>query len=135
MQAKIRKPNAPRAKNSTGPMSVEAYLAAVPEPARTTLRKVRAVIRKMLPQATEVISYGMPAFRYKGRGVMCYAAFKEHCSVFPGAILQHGFEDVIQRYRTSKGTIQFPRDKPLPAAVIKRLVKARVAMNEAKARS
>ena len=112
---------------------VEAYLAACPEPHRTTLEKMRAMIRAAAPkEATEVISYGMPAFRYKG-GLVGYAAFKEHCSFFPmsGRVVEE-FAGELKAYKTSKGTIQFPVDKPLPAALVKKMVKARIAQNEAR---
>ena len=114
---------------------VDKYLAGVPEPARTTLNKVRAVIRAAVPpEATEGISYGMPAFQYKG-GLIGYAAFKNHCSLFPmSAALIDELEDELAKYRTSKGTLQFPLDKPFPATLLKKLVKARVAQNEAKER-
>jgi len=113
---------------------VEAYLAEVPEPARTTLGKVRAMIRAAAPKgATECISYGMPAFRYKG-ALVGYAAFKSHCSFFPmSAAMLDDFAEDVAPYRTAKGTLQFQQDKPLPAALVKKIVKARVVMNEAKA--
>jgi uncharacterized protein YdhG (YjbR/CyaY superfamily) len=120
----------------TGPgkaADVEAYLAACPEPHRTTLEKMRATIRSAVPkETTEAISYGMPSFRYKG-GLVGYAAFKEHCSFFPmsGRLVEE-FADELKAYKTSKGTIQFPVDKPLPAALVKKMVKARVAQNDLK---
>ena len=116
-----------------GLAAVEAYLAKVPEPARTTLQKVRAAIRSAAPkEATEGISYGMPAFRYKG-ALVGYAAFKDHCSFFPmSAALIDTMKDELQNYRTSKGTLQFPLDKLLPAALVKKVVKARVAEIERK---
>jgi uncharacterized protein YdhG (YjbR/CyaY superfamily) len=116
--------------------AVEAYLARVPEPARTTLQKVRAMIRAAAPaEAAECISYRMPAFRYKG-ALVAYAAFKNHCSLFPmSASMLDDFADDVQPYRTAKGTLQFPQDKPLPAALVKKMVKARVAQNEAKGMS
>jgi uncharacterized protein YdhG (YjbR/CyaY superfamily) len=110
---------------------VEAYLAKVPEPARTTLQKVRATIRSVVPaEATEGLSYGMPAFRYKG-ALVAYAAFKDHCSFFPmQSSLLDEMKDELKNYRTSKGTLQFPQDKPLPAALLKKMVKLRVAENK-----
>ncbi len=112
---------------------VEAYLARVPEPARSTLRTVRERIRAAAPTgATEAISYGMPAFRYNG-ALVAYAAFQNHCSFFPmSASLIDAMQEELQGYRTSKGTLQFPLDKPLPATLIRKMVKARVAENEAK---
>lgn len=112
---------------------VEEYLTRVPEPAQTTLRKVRAMIRAAVPKdATEGLSYGMPAFRYKG-ALVAYAAFKKHCSFFPmQASLIDAMQDELKGYRTAKGTLQFALDKPLPAAMVKKMVKARVAENEAR---
>jgi uncharacterized protein YdhG (YjbR/CyaY superfamily) len=113
--------------------AVEQYLAAVPEPARTTLNKIRAIIRSAAPpEATEAIGYGMPTFRYKG-ALMGFAAFKNHCSLFPmNSSLIEAYKDDLKNFRTAKGTIQFPLDKPLPAALVKKLVKVRVAQNEQK---
>jgi uncharacterized protein YdhG (YjbR/CyaY superfamily) len=118
-----------------GVAAVEAYLARVPEPARSTLEKVRKMIRAAAPKdATEAISYKIPSFQYKG-GVVWYAAFKKHCSFFPmDASLMEEFGEELKKYKTSKGTIQFPVDKPLSKALVTRIVKARVALNEVKAR-
>jgi uncharacterized protein YdhG (YjbR/CyaY superfamily) len=112
---------------------VEEYLAAVPEPARGTLLKLRETIRANVPaEATEGISYGMPAFRYKG-ALMGYAAFPNHCGLYPmSPAVIVAFKDDLAKYETSKGTIRFPVDKPLPASLIKKLVKARIAENERK---
>ena len=113
---------------------MDEYLAGVPEPARTTLSKVRAVIRSVVPvEATEVISYGVPTFKYNGP-VVWYAAFSKHCSLFPTAGVIEQFKDELEAYTTSKGTIQFPVDKPLPATLIKKMVKARLAEIEKKKR-
>ncbi len=112
--------------------TVDEYLAAVPEPARTTLNKVRKIIQSVVPaEATEAISYGMPAFKYKGP-LFAYAAFKDHCSLFPmsaGLIVE--FAEELKKFETSKGTIRFPMDKPPSAVLIRELVKARIAQNEA----
>ncbi len=118
-----------------GTAAVEAYLARVPQPHRTTLEKVRAMIRAAAPaEAEECISYGMPSFRYKG-ALVGYAAFKKHCSFFPmGSAILDEFADDVAVYRTAKGTLQFAPDKPLPTALVKKLVKARLRQNEAKAR-
>ena len=119
--------------NGDGLAAVEAYLAKVPEPAHTTLQMIRATIRAAAPKdAAECISYGMPAFRYKG-ALVGYAAFKEHCSFFPmSASLLDDFAEEVKNYRTAKGTLQFAQNKPLPAALVKKMVKARVVQNEAK---
>ncbi len=114
--------------------AVEAYLAKVAEPARSTLETVRRAIRAAAPaDAVECVSYGMPAFRYKG-ALVGYAAFKDHCSFFPmSAALLDEFEEDVKGYRTAKGTLQFPHDKPLPARLVKQMVKIRVLQNEEKA--
>ena len=123
--------SAPATSKATSTADVDAYLAKVPEPARATLEKVRATIRSVVPaETTEGLSYGMPTFRYKG-ALVAYAAFKDHCSFFPcQASLIDQMKDELKNYRTSKGTLQFPLDKPLPAALVKKMVKARIAENE-----
>src|ERR1700691_6234603 len=95
--------------------TVDEYLAAVPEPAQSTLKHLREVIRSVVPaEATEVISYGIPMFKYNGM-LVGYAAFKNHCSLFPtGSSVLDQFEKELRGYRTSKGTIQFPPDRALP---------------------
>jgi len=120
-------------KNTAIPKTVHEYLAAVPEPARSTLKKVRAAISSAAPaEATEVISYGMPMFKYKGM-LMGYAAYRKHCSLFLAtSSLLKKFNNDLSRYQTSKGTIRFPTDKPLPASLVKKIVIARVAQNDQK---
>ncbi len=120
------------AKRSAAPKDMDEYLARVPEPARSTLNKMRALIRSVAPpEATETISYGIPAFKYKGM-LVWFAAFSNHCSLFPGSSVIEAFKNELKGFSTSKGTIHFPVDKPLPAALVKKLVKARVAQNEQK---
>ena len=110
-----------------GPTSVDDYFAQLSEPARSTLSKMRAAIRSAVPRgATETISYQIPAFKH-GRVLVWYAAFKDHCSLFPGAAVLDAFKDELTSFKTSKGTVQFAIDKPLPTALIKRIVKARAA--------
>jgi uncharacterized protein YdhG (YjbR/CyaY superfamily) len=123
------------AKASVAPKDVDEYMASVSEPARTTLSKMRATIRSAVPaDATEVISYRMPAFRHNGV-LVWFAAFSDHCSLFPTAAIIEKFKNELKPFSTSKGTIQFPTNKPLPMALIKKLVKARVAQNESKKRA
>ena len=120
------------AKGAVAPSNVDEYLAGVPEPARSTLSKVRAAIQSALPpEATETISYRIPAFKYKG-SLLWFAAFKDHCSLFPGASVIEAFKNELKDFHTSKGTIHFPVDKPPSAALLKKLVKARIAENERK---
>ncbi len=122
------------AKGNSAPKNVDEYVAGVPEPARSTLNKIRAAIRSAVPpEATETISYRIPAFKYKGV-LVWFAAFSNHCSLFPTASVIAAFKKELRGFSTSKGTIQFPTDKPLPSALVKKLVKARVAQNESKKR-
>ena len=98
-----------------------------------TLNKMRAAIRSAAPPATETISYGIPAFKHNGV-LLWYAAFSNHCSFFPTASIIEAFKNELEGVSTSKGTIQFPTDKPLPASLVKKMVKARVAQIESKKR-
>jgi uncharacterized protein YdhG (YjbR/CyaY superfamily) len=127
-----KRSSAPKPKPSAAPKNIDDYLTRIPEPARTTLQKVRAAIRSALPPAsTETISYKIPAFRH-GEVIIWFAAFAGHCSLFPTARVIEMFKDDLKPYTISKGTIQFPTNKPLPAALIKKMVKARLAQIAAK---
>ncbi len=122
----------PARKRKTGAQFVDDYLAGISEPARTTLKRIRAVIRLVAPpEATEGISYGMPMFKYKGM-LASFAAFSDHCSLFPGAGPTIKFKNELTNFETSKGTIRFAPDKPVPTTLLKKLVKARIAENEHK---
>jgi uncharacterized protein YdhG (YjbR/CyaY superfamily) len=122
------------AKGNGAPQDVDEYLAGVPEPARSTLNKVRTAIRTAVPPGTtETISYGMPAFKHNGV-LVWYAAFSNHCSLFPTGAVIEAFKKELKGFSTSKGTIQFSTAKPLPAALVKKMVKARVAQSESKKR-
>jgi uncharacterized protein YdhG (YjbR/CyaY superfamily) len=120
----------PTRKTHPAPKTVNQYLARVPESSRSTLNKMRATIRSAVTKdAVEIISYGIPAFKQK-RVLVWYAAFSNHCSLFPTAAIIEKFKADLKPFSKSKGTIHFPTDKPLPTALIKRLVKARVAQAE-----
>ena len=121
------------AKDTGNPKAVDEYLARVAEPARSTLNKVRAAIRSAVPPAaTEAIGYGIPTFRYKG-ALLAYAAFSDHCSLFPMSLaVMAAFKNELKGFSKRKGTIHFPLDKPLSAALVRKLVKARVAEKELK---
>jgi uncharacterized protein YdhG (YjbR/CyaY superfamily) len=122
------------AKGNGVPKTVDDYLAGVPQPARGALNKIRVAIRSAVPsEATETISYGIPAFRHKGV-LVWFAAFSNHCSFFPTASVVEAFKNELRGFSTSKGTIHFPTDKPLPAALVKKMVKLRVAQIESKKR-
>ena len=125
----------PSAKSDGGSKDVDKYLAAVSEPARSTLNTIRAAIRSAVPpEATEGISYGIPVFEYKG-ALVWFAAFSKHCSFFPGSLaVMAAFKNELNDCQTSKGTIRFPVDKPLSATLVRKLVKARIAENERRKR-
>lgn len=118
---------------SRKPESIDDYLASVPRPARDTLAKVRADIRAAAPEAAEKISWGMPTFYHQG-GLVGFAAFKNHCSLFvmSGTFLDP-YREEFDRYEMTKSAIQFPHDQPLPAALVKKIVRARLAENARKA--
>lgn len=120
-----------KAKPGAVPKTVDEYLAALPKDARSTLEKTRKMIKSAAPKATEGISYQMPMYKQPGM-VIGFAAFKNHCSIFPGAKAVEDFKDELKDYETSKGTVRFPIDKPLPATLLKNIVKSCVAANEAR---
>jgi uncharacterized protein YdhG (YjbR/CyaY superfamily) len=116
------------------PTTVDDYFARVPERVRGMLTQMRAAIRSAVPSdAAETISYQIPAFTRNGV-LVWYAAFGNHCSLFPTGSVIEAFKDELAGFKTAKGTIQFPLDKPLPIALIKRIVKARVAQHLGKTR-
>ena len=110
---------------------VDDYLASIPAKARATLQKLRKTIKVAAPQAVEKISYRMPMYSCLGM-LVGFAAFKNHCSLFMSPSVLEAHKDLLKRYDTSKGTIRFPVGKPLPATLVKKLVKARIKENEAR---
>lgn len=119
-------------KRTTGAEMVDAYLAKLPAEQRAALQKLRATIRAAAPKAEEVISYRIPAFRLQG-DLVYYAAFKDHCSFFPGSLAtQRKFAAALKPFASGKGTVHFTPDRPLPATLVRRIVKARVAENQAR---
>ncbi len=117
---------------SKTPKTIDEYLAAVPEEARPALEKIRATIRATAPEATEKIGYGMPMFYYFGP-LVAFASFKDHSSFFPMSVrIMEEYSKDLKKYSTSKGTIRFPINRPPPPSLIRKMVKARIAQNEAK---
>ena len=108
--------------------NIDEYIAAFPEEVQETLKKLRQVIKEAAPDAQEVISYGMPAF--KQNGILVYfAAFKNHIGFFPTASGVAAFKKDLSAYEASKGTIRFPLDKPIPFGLVEKIVKFRVQEN------
>ena len=107
---------------------VDAWLAEVPEPQRTTLLAVRATLARLLPDAEQGLGYGMPVFRVGGKGVAGLNHGKDHCAYHPmsGTVIAT-LGEVLAGYRTSKGTLRFAADSPLPDDVVARLVETRLA--------
>jgi uncharacterized protein YdhG (YjbR/CyaY superfamily) len=105
---------------------VRKYFSKLPLNARRRLTKMRAIIRAVAPTATECISYGIPAFKLDGRMLVWYAAWKNHSSLYPISAVDRKVAEAAG-FKTSKGTVQFPTDKPAPVGLVKRLVKSRVA--------
>lgn len=118
---------------STPPEEVAAYLEALPTAPRTTLEAIRQTIRSLVPDATEAISYGIPAFKYKGRSLAGYAAYKAHCSYFPmsGGVIE-ALKEELAGYATSKGGFKFPIGQPPPSELIEKLLNARMAEIDSK---
>jgi uncharacterized protein YdhG (YjbR/CyaY superfamily) len=113
-----------------GAAQVEAYLANAREEHRPALQALRATIAAAAPDAVEGISYGVPGFKYRGKGLAWYADFKAHCSFFPGGIAQN-YADELAGFRLSKGTIQFTPDHPIPADLVTRIIRDHMAQIDA----
>lgn len=114
---------------------VEDYLAALPAESRIALEELRKTITAAAPDATEVISYQMPAFKDDGRLLVSYAAFKEHCSLFPMSTkVIEAHKEELKPFLAGKGTIRFSPDNPLPATLVTKIVKARIEENAVRPR-
>jgi uncharacterized protein YdhG (YjbR/CyaY superfamily) len=123
----MRSTTVPRAKVTT----VDEYLARLDDDKRTALEKLRRTIKSAAPRAEECISYQLPAFRLDGRMLVWYGAAANHCSFYPGAVVEAHRAD-LKKYETSTGPIRFQPDAPLPATLVRKLVKACIARNEAR---
>jgi len=117
--------------NDKIPKSIDDYIVSAPKEVQGKLREIRQAIHETAPEAEETISYRMPAFRMGGV-LVYFAAFKDHIGFFPTSSGVWAFKDKLASYKTSKGTVQFPLDKPLPIDLIKEIVAFRVKENIAK---
>jgi uncharacterized protein YdhG (YjbR/CyaY superfamily) len=115
------------------PRNIDEYLAALSQEKRAALERLRKTIQGAAPRAEECISYQLPAFRLDGRMLVWFGASAQHCAFYPGAVVEEHTAE-LKAFDTSKGTIRFQPDHPLPAALIRRLVKARIAANTARER-
>jgi len=112
------------------PRTIDEYLAGVKAEQRTALETLRKTLRALAPEAEECISYGFPAFRLNGRPLVAFGAATNHCALYPmSSATVRAFLKQLKGFETSKGTIRFSTDRPLPTALVKKLVKARIAEN------
>jgi len=114
------------------PQTIDEYLAPLSSEKRAALERLRKAIRSAAPGAQECISYGIPAFRLGGRLLVAFGAAAKHCAFYPGARPVEANKGELEAYDTSKGTIRFPADRPLPAALVRKLVKTRIAERASK---
>ncbi len=112
---------------SATPRSIDDYLSRLTDDKRAALAKLRKDIKAAAPRAEECISYRIPAFRLDGRMLVWFHAASTHCSFFPGAHPIAANKGALRKYSTRKGTVRFAPDSPLPATLVKRLVRARIA--------
>ena len=114
-------------RRTPGEIEVDKFLAAVPEPQRSTLQELREMLKKILPDGEEKVHYGVPAIQLNGKSIAGYAGTKKHCSYYPhsGALLEPMAEH-LTKYNYSKSTLHFPVDKCLPISLVRKLVKARL---------
>lgn len=117
-------------KETNAVRDVDDYLSRLPKECRSPLERLRKIIRSIIPEATEVISYQVPTFKHNGRMLVSYAGFQKHCSFFPGAGPIEAHQKELRPFSTSKGTIRFTPEQPLPAVLVKKLVKTRIRLNQ-----
>ena len=116
-----------KGKPKTNAKTIDEYLAGLPDEKRTALEKLRKTIRAAAPRAEECISYGIPAFRLDGRMLVAFGAAANHCAFYPGSFPVEAHKDEVKDYDTSKGTIRFQAAKLLPVALVRKMVRARIA--------
>jgi len=115
-------------------MDVKTYMARLSADQRAALQRLRKAVKAAAPKCEEVISYAIPTLRYKGYGLVSYAAWKNHVSLYAGGKATKRYQSELKGYKTAKGTIRFPNDAPIPASLITKIVKGRMKENEARAK-
>ncbi len=108
------------------PTDIDEYISGFPKEVQALLEKMRGTIRKAAPEAQETISYNVPAFTLGGKKLVWFAAFKSHVGFYPGAAAIAAFKEELSRYKTARGSAQFPFKDPLPLDLVSRIVKFRV---------
>ena len=121
----------PRPKSNARTKTIDGYLAALSSDKRAALERLRKTIQAAAPRAEECISYQLPAFRLDGKVLVWFGASANHCAFYPGAVVE-AHKDELEDFDTSKGTIRFQADSPLPATLVRKLVKARIARSAAR---
>jgi uncharacterized protein YdhG (YjbR/CyaY superfamily) len=117
---------------SAKPQTIDEYLAPLSSEQRAALEKLRRAIKSVAPKAEECISYQLPSFRLGGRLLVSFGAWANHCAFYPGAHPVEAHKDELKAWDTSKGSIRFQADRPLPATLVRKLVKTRIAEYAAK---
>jgi uncharacterized protein YdhG (YjbR/CyaY superfamily) len=118
---------------TTKPESIDDYISGFPEDVQHLLTQVRETVRQEAPDAEETISYAMPTFRYAGKVLVHFAAFKNHIGFYATPSGHTGFEEELSAYKSGKGSVQFPIDQPMPLELIARIVRFRVGENREQA--
>ncbi|MDD4307762.1 MAG: DUF1801 domain-containing protein [Thermoplasmata archaeon] len=113
--------------------TIDSYIERYPEDVRIILEKIRKTIKDIVPEAEEAISYGIPTYRLKGN-LVHFAAFRNHIGFYPSPSGIAAFEKELADYKTSKGAVQFPLDRPIPFALIRKIVRFRVKENMGRAK-
>lgn len=117
------------------PTDTDSYIAGFPKETQKLLQQVRTAIKQAAPKAEEVISYGMPAFKQNGKPLVYFAGYAQHIGFYPTGSGIAAFTKEIEKYKHSKGAVQFPLDKPIPVTLIKQMVKFKIAENLEKAKT
>ena len=112
------------------PANVDAYIASLPENVQKILKRLRMAVIQAAPHAEETISYGMPAYRYKGRVIIYFAGYKNHIGVYATPIAHAAFQKELSGYKQGRGSVQFPLDKPMPFDLIKKMVQFRIKQQD-----